>query len=459
VSLPCLCGCTKLPVVAGTEGVQLPACPQGRPESRPDSPPPPAGSAVAAESITTKTIGIKRVEFLEFCRRTQAAPSDNYSGRQWLSCQWQSGLRDQDSGAGPSRRCLHASPSCTVCTKLSEACQAVVMAVVNPFPYSFAPSARCGLWALASTLLVAVLAPPVAGLTFYLPSGGRRCFVDAIAPNTRVFGEVFVTASQGEMPVDVHVTHVATQALMYKRENVAHVKFGFTTPSGYGAAGHAAPRVIDGQAAEAARASRAGGGGGTGGGAAPGVGDGGGADRHGRSLQSVSEAEAKGAMAGGDAWGDQDLAGLDEDDWADPEGDAPPPGIDGSYGDDEGLWSTARYEVCVSHNGATQPVTGVFRRVRLTLASGSGAHDFGRLALKQHLGHLELALHETVSELEGLHLRMDEVRRREDSLYHMNAATGVVVVRAGTLCVFVLALVAVLQGWAVRRHLNKKKVL
>ena len=332
------------------------------------------------------------------------------------------------------------------------------MAVVISFPCPCASSARRCLWALASTLLVAVLAPPVAGLTFYLRAGGSRCFVDAIAPATRVFGEVFVTASQGEMPVDVHVTHVATQALMYKRENVAHVKFGFTTPSGYGAAGHAAPRVIDGQAAEAARASRAGGGG-TGSGGAAGVGDGGGADQHRRSLQSVSEAEAKGAIAGGDAWADEDLAGLDEDDWADPDGDAPPPGIDGSYGDDDGLWSTARYEVCVSHSGATQPVTGVFRRVRLTLASGSGAHDFGRLALKQHLGHLELALHETVSELEGLHLRMDEVRRREDSLYHMNAATGVVVVRAGTLCVFVLTLVAVLQGWAVRRHLNKKKVL
>lgn len=331
--------------------------------------------------------------------------------------------------------------------------------------------------------------PTAAALTFVLPSGGRRCFTDAVPPATRVYGEIFVTAAHGSMPVDVVVTSDGgAGAVMYRRENVDHVKFAFTSPAVGGGSGHpAAPRVVDGRDATAARAARAaaaaaragtsgggvggGGGGGGGGGVDGGRGNSGGVGSggHRRSLlQEDHPKEANPQAHGDDPWADD--FSLEDKDWDDPDGAAaaPPPsgpdrsggGADDSDGfDDAAAWTTTRYEVCVSHSGAVQPAAGVSRRVRLTLSSGSSAHDWGGLALREHLGSLQVALAETAAELDGLTVRMDEVKRREESLARFNSVTGGRVVRAAAVSVGVLLAVSGGQAWAVWRHLNKKKVL
>lgn len=344
-------------------------------------------------------------------------------------------------------------------------------------------------------------APTAAGLTFVLPSGGRRCFTDAVPPATRVYGEIFVTAAHGSMPVDVAVyADSGTGALMYRRENVDHVKFAFTSPSvgggggggGQGGRHPAPPRVVDGREATSARAARAaraalaaaaavgtgtrnnpgGGGGGSGGDGVVGGGGGGGGDSsgvdsigHRRSLLQVPPAGAKAKSPDDDPRADD--FSLEDSDWEDPDGAAAPPasgfgggvGTDAEDGGEDALWTSGRYELCVSHNGAVQPAAGVSRRIRLTLSSGSSAHDWGGLALREHLGTLQLSLAQTAAELDGLTARMDEVKRREESLARFNSATGGRVVRAAAVSVGVLLAVSAGQAWAVWRQLNKRKVL
>lgn len=97
--------------------------------------------------------------------------------------------------------------------------------------------------------------------------------------------------------------------------------------------------------------------------------------------------------------------------------------------------------------------------MRLTLSSGSWAHDWGGLALREHLGSLQVALAETSAVLDGLNARMDEVKRREESLARFNSATAARVVQAAAVSVGVLLAVSAGQAWTVWRHLKKKKVL
>lgn len=87
-----------------------------------------------------------------------------------------------------------------------------------------------GLW-LIGTLLTACMIGTGASssLTFNLPYGQRKCFMEDLPPSSTVQGTVHVSSGHGDMSLDMFVSN-SKGTVFYHRSDVNSIKFSFHTP-------------------------------------------------------------------------------------------------------------------------------------------------------------------------------------------------------------------------------------
>lgn len=122
------------------------------------------------------------------------------------------------------------------------------------------------------------------------------------------------------------------------------------------------------------------------------------------------------------------------------------------------LFKTIKFEVCISSDGAAQ--RGVEkRRVRLIVHKGNAAHDYTRLAKKEHLSHLEVSLRRISDDLHELLSDLDRAKRMEDVLRTMNEKINRRVAKLAVVSFLILLAVGVSQALYTKRFFKHKKIL
>ncbi|PXF48089.1 Endoplasmic reticulum vesicle protein 25 [Gracilariopsis chorda] len=123
---------------------------------------------------------------------------------------------------------------------------------------------------------------------------------------------------------------------------------------------------------------------------------------------------------------------------------------------EEQLFQLQKFEICVSTNVEKQDIK---RRVRLIINRGEAAHDFTRLAKKEHLTHLEVSLRHVSSELNELLHVLEEAREMEDILRKMNENTNKRVVLLSVMSLISLFAVGGYQAVYTKKFFKRKKIL
>lgn len=311
---------------------------------------------------------------------------------------------------------------------------------------------------------------------FYIHAGEKRCFTESVAPNTKVLGEYTVSTGRGHMPVDITVTVSNPQNTLLSRQNVDHGKFAFVVPYPEGMSNH-----IKVASAEAHRkkmrdlgrhknermaqinedASRK-------------------VEHQRRRLlsadkQSSNEEGGHHDHAHHDYYGYGYDENLDEFDMNEYDGINDDPldeelaknerehtnrfgTIDTATDDEkeEQLFQLQKFEICVSSSVEKQDIK---RRVRLVINRGEAAHDFTRLAKKEHLTHLEVSLRHVSSELNELLHVLEEARQMEDILRKMNENTNKRVVLLSVMSLISLFAVGGYQAVYTKKFFKRKKIL
>lgn len=350
---------------------------------------------------------------------------------------------------------------------------------------------------------------------FYLQAGEQRCFTETAAPNSKVLGEYTVSTGKGTMPVDILVRIPGHSDTLYARQNVDHGKFAFVVPIDSQKLPHIHQAEIHRRMAEqihktvhsSMRGHAAG---------AHGQGE---TNSHHRRLLSVEEdahpqhQQQHPPEAHGDqhphvehAQGEDDHPHYrhrhhyyrdghqhqhhegdeddDEYDYEDDLDDFEMENYDG-IGDEEleeemernlqneeklhgrlddasddekeeRLFDERTFEICVISRGEK---TGYKRRVRLIVNKGDTAHDYTRLAKKEHLSQLELSLRQVSAELHELMHELDQVKAMEDILRKRNENTNKRVVILSMISLFCLFGVGSYQALYTKKFFKRKKIL
>lgn len=124
---------------------------------------------------------------------------------------------------------------------------------------------------------------------------------------------------------------------------------------------------------------------------------------------------------------------------------------------EERLFDLRKFEICVSSQG--DRTEGVKRRVRLVIHKGQTAHDYNRLAKKEHMTQLEVSLRQVSGELHELMNELDQARRMEDVLRELNENTNKSVVIFSVLSLISLFAVGGYQAFYTKRFFKRKKIL
>lgn len=121
------------------------------------------------------------------------------------------------------------------------------------------------------------------------------------------------------------------------------------------------------------------------------------------------------------------------------------------------LFDVKKFEICViSGDGGSHDFK---RRVRLIVHKGATAHDYTRLAKKEHMTQLEVSLRQVSSELNELMNELDQARRMEDILRQLNENTNKRVVIFSVISLISLFAVGGYQAFYTKRFFKRKKIL
>lgn len=120
------------------------------------------------------------------------------------------------------------------------------------------------------------------------------------------------------------------------------------------------------------------------------------------------------------------------------------------------LFDLRSFEICVISRGER---TGYKRRVRLAVNKGDTAHDYTRLARKEHLTQLEVSLRQVSAELHELMHELDQARAMEDILRERNENTNKRVVILSMISLFCLFAVGSYQALYTKKFFKRKKIL
>eukprot|EP00177_Eucheuma_denticulatum_P000711 GFKZ01001281.1.p1 GENE.GFKZ01001281.1~~GFKZ01001281.1.p1 ORF type:complete len:383 (+),score=73.65 GFKZ01001281.1:260-1408(+) len=355
---------------------------------------------------------------------------------------------------------------------------------------------------------------------FYLQAGERRCFTESAPPNTKVLAEYTVSTGRGKMPVDIVVRMERNQRVLYERQNVDHGKFAFIVPFDDHEMPHVKQAELHRKLLERMRHSMRKPKEGTQPNAATdhksvhsrrrllGVDDkvppppppppksaGSAPDVH-------PKAPAAGDMHKEDSahyrhrhhyyrdghehhpHDDDDDEEYDDYDYEDELDDFEMDdyeGIDDQELDEElerkaqkeerlhgrfddasdsekedRLFDQRKFEICVISAGDR---TGHKRRVRIVINKGDTAHDYTRLAKKEHMTQLEVSLRQVSEELHELMHELDQARSMEDILRVRNEGTNKRVVILSITSLFFLFSVGAYQAFYTKRFFKRKKIL
>lgn len=316
-----------------------------------------------------------------------------------------------------------------------------------------------------TVLALALLATHAGALQFYLKVGERRCFTEAARPATKVLGEYTVTTGHGTMPVDILVRSSTTGSVWWQKMNIDHGKFAFVVPVNIvtAASVHGAEmrrQFNDHVKAEAAAAAAA-------------------ELAKRRKLLSVEGKHEETYRHHAehpddpdyedDDWDLEDYEGIDDEevererrlqlearDALHDHGKHAPDEDE----DDADVFDEHYFEICVSSNAKKAgTVTGQKRRVRLSINRGAMAHDFTRLAKKEHMSMLEVSLSVISSELHELLSDLDHARQMEEVLRKINEKTNHRVVTYASVSLFLCAAVGAYQAFYTKRLFHSKKLL
>lgn len=349
-------------------------------------------------------------------------------------------------------------------------------------------------------LSLALCLLPALSFQFYLQSGERRCFTEEASPASKVLGEYTVSTGKGTMPVDIIVRMPGHPHSLYERRNADHGKFAFVVPAKEGEDPHVKKAEMHRKVADSLhktvhdRARRH----------AEGLKARAAADaafqhaRRGRKLLSIHDHPDDHDHEHGhdhdhhdhdhhdhdhnhdhdhddhddeydyeddlDDFDEADYDGIDDDDLendvahVEHEEDALYGKVDDiSVEDREArLFDVKKFEICVESKGGN---TGHQRRVRLVIHKGDTAHDYTRLAKKEHLSQLEVSLRQVSGELHALMDELDRARSMENTLRELNENTNkrVVVLAVFSLCS--LFAVGGYQAVYTKRFFKQKKIL
>lgn len=120
------------------------------------------------------------------------------------------------------------------------------------------------------------------------------------------------------------------------------------------------------------------------------------------------------------------------------------------------LFDQRKFEICVISAGER---TGLKRRVRLIINKGDTAHDYTRLAKREHMTQLEVSLRQVSEELHELMHELDQARMMEDVLRVRNEGTNKRVVILSVTSLFFLFSVGAYQAFYTKRFFKRKKIL
>ncbi|KAI0566644.1 emp24/gp25L/p24 family GOLD domain containing protein [Gracilaria domingensis] len=334
------------------------------------------------------------------------------------------------------------------------------------------------LWGFMLLPLVALWSDSTSAFQFYIHAGEKRCFSESVPPNTKVLGEYTVSTGKGHMPVDIKVTINDGSKTLYEKHDANHGKFAFVVPFSERTLGdvkvstaealrkskEARDRLHESLKREKERhdenlRERL-------------------ADHHRRKVLSVDDSPNKAEAHGhedpfdynydyDDDFDDFEMGDYDgiHDDQLDDEVAKNEREHEQKYGTidtasdyerEEQLFQVQKFEVCVSSNVEKQEVK---RRVRLMINKGEAAHDFNRLAKKEHLTHLEVSLRHISAELHELLHVLEEVRQMEDVLRKLNENTNKRVVILSVIALVSLFGVGGYQAMYTKKFFKRKKIL
>lgn len=349
------------------------------------------------------------------------------------------------------------------------------------------------LWALTLLFL-----RQTSAFQFYLQAGERRCFTEQASPNSKVLGEYTVSTGKGTMPVDIVVRMDGQNQALYERHNVDHGKFAFVVPYADGDVPKVKQAEMHRKITEKMQHVVH--------------------DRMRRHAEGIhAQAHADSAFAHGghrrkllavdehdvhhddhahhddhdhhdyhDHHDDHDHHHDDDDDYdyEDDLDDFDQEDYDGIHDEEldeeverqaeleekthkrfedasddekeERVFDMKKFEICVENKGDK---TGHRRRVRLVIHKGDTAHDYTRLAKKEHLTLLEVSLRQVSGELHELMHELDQARGMEDVLRELNESTNKRVVVLAIMSLFSLFAVGGYQAFYTKRFFKQKKIL
>lgn len=399
---------------------------------------------------------------------------------------------------------------------LHDACLSIQLSFLMPNPQDLIPRRTIPTTAFLHVLTILTLCQLATAFQFYLQAGEHRCFTESAAPNSKVLAEYTVSTGKGTMPVDILVRMPGHSDTLYSRQNVDHGKFAFVVPFDPEKSPHIHQaemhRKMTEQIHRMARTDVHGGAGGE-------HREEGANVHHGRKLLSSEEkahAQQQPPQPPGGHGEDHDHAGhaheegghshyrhrhhyyrdghehhhheeADDDDdydYEDELDDFEMDNYDGIGDEDldeefernareeeklhgrfedasdeekeDRLFEFRSFEICVISRGEK---TGHKRRVRLVLNKGDTAHDYTRLAKKEHLTQLEVSLRQVSAELHELMHELDQARAMEDILRERNENTNKRVVILSMISLFCLFAVGSYQALYTKKFFKRKKIL
>lgn len=124
---------------------------------------------------------------------------------------------------------------------------------------------------------------------------------------------------------------------------------------------------------------------------------------------------------------------------------------------EQDIFDTRPFEICLSNKEHRNDAHR--RRVRLVIHKGETAHDYTRLAKKEHMSQLETSLQQISTELHQLMHELDHANQMESKLFRLNRETNRFVVLVSIVSLVIMFCVASFQSIYTKRFFKRKKVL
>lgn len=124
---------------------------------------------------------------------------------------------------------------------------------------------------------------------------------------------------------------------------------------------------------------------------------------------------------------------------------------------EDGDFESQRFEICVWNKEYENDAKR--RRVRLVIHKGDSAHDYTRLAKKEHMTQLEVSLQQISKELQQLMRELDRAHRLESKVMRLNQRTNGQVKMMSIVALSTMIGVGFFQSIYTKRFFKRKKIL